>query len=104
MQSLCKDLGWNYKLRVHSDASAAIGIARRRGLGKIRHLDVEDLWVQSKVRDKVVDLVKVAGVDNPADILTKYVDRSILEKMLQKLGMKRLEGRSAAAPMLPPDT
>ena len=82
---------------------AAIGIARRRGLGKIRHLDVEDLWVQSKVRDKIVDLVKVAGVDNPADILTKYVDRGILTKMLQKLGMTQLTGRAAAAPMLPPD-
>lgn len=35
-----------------------IGIARRRGLGKIRHLDVGDLWVQAKVRQKVVDLVK----------------------------------------------
>lgn len=103
MQSLCKDLGWSYKLRVHSDAVAAIGIARRRGLGKIRHLDVEDLWVQSKVRDKIVDLVKVAGVDNPADILTKYVDKGILTKMLQKLGMTQLDGRAAAAPMLPPD-
>ena len=98
MQSLCKDLGWSYKLRVHSDAVAAIGIARRRGLGKIRHL-----WVQSKVRDKIVDLVKVAGVDNPADILTKYVDRGILTKMLQKLGMTQLTGRAAAAPMLRPD-
>ena len=37
MQSLCRDLGWSYKLRVHSDAVAAIGIARRRGLGK--HID-----------------------------------------------------------------
>ena len=92
-----------YKLRVHSDPVAAIGIARRRGLGKIRHLDVEDLWVQSKVRDKVVDLVKVAGVDNPADILTKYVDRGILSKMLQKLEMSQRSGRADAAPMLPPD-
>ena len=103
MQSLCKDLGWSYKLRVHSDAVAPIGIARRRGLGKIRHLDVEDLWVQSKVRDKVVELVKVAGVDNPADILTKYVDRGILAKMLQRLGMTQRSGRADAAPMLPPD-
>ena len=59
--------------------------------------------VQSKVSDKIVDIVKVAGVDNPADILTKYVDRGILTKMLQKLGMTQLDGRAAAAPMLPPD-
>ena len=37
MQSLCRDLGWQCKIRVHSDATAAIGIAGRRGLDKIRH-------------------------------------------------------------------
>ena len=88
MQSLCRDLGWQYKIRVHSDATAAIGIARRRGLGKIRHLDVEDLWVQAKVRDKTIELVKVLGAENPADILTKYVDKGILTKMLSRLGMR----------------
>ena len=103
MQSLCRDLGWHYKIRVHSDATAAIGIARRRGLGKIRHLDVEDLWVQAKVRDKTIELVKVLGAENPADILTKYVDKGILNKMLATLGMKIQSGRSSAAPELPPD-
>ena len=34
MQSISRDLGWHYNLRVHSDAAAAIGIARRRGLDK----------------------------------------------------------------------
>ena len=43
MQSIAKDLGFDISVRIHSDACAAIGIARRRGLGKIRHLDVEDL-------------------------------------------------------------
>ena len=103
MQSLCRDLGWQYKIQVHSDATAAIGIARRRGLGKIRHLDVEDLWVQAKVRDKTIELVKVLGAENPADMLTKYVDKGILNKMMAKLGMNILPGRSSAAPELPPD-
>ena len=58
MQSLILDLGFKVKVRVHSDACAAIGIARRRGLGRVRHLHVEDLWVQSKVREGHVDLVK----------------------------------------------
>ena len=72
-------------------------------MGKIRHLDVEDLWVQAKVRDKTVELVKILGAENPADILTKYVDRGILTKMLAKLGMRVQTGRSTAAPELPPD-
>ena len=48
MQSIAEDLGFDISVRIHSDACAAIGIARKRGLGKIRNLDVEDLWVQQK--------------------------------------------------------
>ena len=97
VQTICRDLGWESKLRVHSDAAAAIRIARRRGWGKIRHLDVEGLWVQAMVGEKVVDLVKEPGSDIPADCLTKYVDRAKLTKMLKLSGMRVMEGRSGAA-------
>ena len=40
MQSLILDLGFKVRVRVHSDACAAIGIARRRGLGRVRLLHV----------------------------------------------------------------
>ena len=80
-----------------------LGSPRAEGWGGIRHLDVEDLWVQAQVRDKVVELVKVPGSDNAADCLTKYVDRAMMTKMLQLLGMRVMEGRSGAAPELPPD-
>ena len=103
MKSLINDLGFKVKVRIHSDACAAIGMARRRGLGRVRHLDVEELWVQSKVRGGHVDLVKVKDVDNPADILTKYVSADILSRMLEILDLKYLDGRSPIAPELPPD-
>ena len=101
MQSIAKYLGFDISVRIHSDACAAIGIARRRGLGNIRHLDVEDLWVQQKFRDRGVDLVKVPGIDNPADTLTTYVAADLLNKMLQKVGMVYMDGRAPAAPELP---
>ena len=101
MQSIAKDLGFDISVRIHSDACASIGIARRRGLGKIRHLDVEDLWVQQKIRDRSVDLVQVLGTENPADILTKYVAADLLNKMLQNIGMVYLDGRAPAARKLP---
>ena len=88
---------------MHSDAAAAIGIARGRGLEKLLHLDVEDLMEQAKGTDKVVELVKVPGSGDPADCLTKYVDRAILTKMPMCLVMSVMEGRSGAAPELPPD-
>ena len=48
IQSLMRDMSWHATIVIHSDATAAIGIARRKGLGKIRHLDVNDLWIQDK--------------------------------------------------------
>ena len=79
-QSLARDRGWEFSLTVHGDATADIGIARRRGMGKVRHLDMTDLWIQEKVRSKSVLLQKVPGEHNPADLLTTYDDRGNLEK------------------------
>ena len=61
LKSLYADLGKRVDLRIHSDATTAIGTARRRGLGKLRHLDCEDLWIQANVRNEEVKLVKVLG-------------------------------------------
>ena len=69
MQSLAKDMGWSLELEVHTDATAAIGIAKRRGLGKIRHLHNTDLWVQERVRNGDLKLHKILGAENPADML-----------------------------------
>ena len=98
LQSLRKDLGWNLGVRVHSDATAAIGICKRKGIGNIRHLATTDLWIQDKVRSKSFELVKVLGVDKPADVLTKYVNRETMNKALAKVGLVATSGRPASAP------
>jgi hypothetical protein len=98
LQSVARDLGLEYGIRVHTDATAAIGMCRRRGMGKIRHLDVTDLWIQQKVRSGAVDLVKVAGDVNPADMMTKYVARELLERHMATCKLEVREGRAACAP------
>ena len=97
LQSIARDLGITYNIKMWSDATAAIGIARRRGMGKIRHLDVMDLWVQEKFTSKAAAIDKVLGTENPADILTKYVERAGLTAALAKLGVKSAEGKSNSA-------
>ena len=59
IKSVMADLGFRMDLEVLTDASAAKGIAFRRGLGKTRHVAVHYLWVQEKVRhgDLVVSKV-----------------------------------------------
>ena len=98
LQSLARDMQWRLDLRVHSDATAAIGIAKRRGLGKVRHLHTTDLWIQERIRRGDVALLKVLGTENPADALTKYLDPASMAKALEKMNVVFMEGRAAIAP------
>ena len=103
LRSIAGDLGMNWTLTLHSDATAAIGICKRRGLGKIRHLSVADLWIQDKVKCKDLELTKILGSENPADLLTKYLDGTIQDQHLERLGLVVEDGRAASAPKLPKD-
>ena len=59
VKSMHKEMGLKARVRVSTDASAAKGIASRRGLGKIRHIEVHQLWVQDKVASGEVEVRKV---------------------------------------------
>ena len=73
LQSLGRDLKIDMGIRIHADSSAAVGICRRSGIGKVRHLAVGQLWVQERLRNRDFSLFKVAGSANPADALTKHL-------------------------------
>ena len=68
-----KEMGIDLRIRVSTDASAAKGIASRRGLGKIRHIEVHQIWVQDKAASGEIEVRKVDGKSNLADMLTKHV-------------------------------
>ena len=46
VKALAADWGNKYKLVGLCDSSAAMGIVARKGVGKVRHLDVGMMWVQ----------------------------------------------------------
>ena len=90
LKSLYADVGKVVKLRIHSGATAAIGIARKQGLGKLRHLDCADLWIQAKVWNTELTLVKVLGTSNPTNILTKHLDQKTLQSALRISRLHRI--------------
>ena len=61
-------------IEVKEDSSAAKGIASRRGLGKLKHVDIKELWIQEKVSCGDLKITKIPGTINLADALTKYCD------------------------------
>ena len=48
--AMAKDLGVTMDGTLHTDASAALGIIAREGLGKLRHVKVQYLWIQDRIR------------------------------------------------------
>ena len=70
---------------VRADASAALGIISRKGLGKVRHLDTNHLWIQEVSAKRSVEFSKIAGEANSADLMTKAMDQRTLLKHLKAL-------------------
>ena len=97
-QQFLKDLGIEAKLRVHTDSSAAQGICKRAGLGTQRHIAVNTLWVQEKLRKRAFSLFKVKGEYNPADLLTKHLNQEKMLRALTFMNAEYREGRPQAAP------
>eukprot|EP00400_MALV-I_sp_L67-5_P001107 gene1107-biopygen217 len=86
------------RIKAYTDATAAKGIASRRGVGKVRHICVTDLWLQEQVQRGSVDIIKVASCNNIADAMTKHVPSDGLIRMLTATGARFLHGRHPLAP------
>ena len=76
------------------------GIIEREGLAKVRHVEVDVLWLQEQQARSRLPLVKVAGTANPADLGTKNLSRAEIMKNIEIMGMVELEGRAAKAAQL----
>ena len=49
IKSMLHDMGVDIDVGINTDASAAKGIASRKGVGRVRHSEVHQRWVQEKV-------------------------------------------------------
>ena len=104
LQSLLQDLGWRATVKVWTDSATAKAVAGRRGLGKLRHVELKFLWVQEVVRNGRISTHKVWGEKNVADHLTKekmlwdyqvlveQVGGHFILNEMSKRGLRRREG------------
>ena len=97
MGSLAADLGQDMTITMYADSSAAIAIAKRRGSGKLRHINIGLLWIQEKTEAEEVVIKKVKGISNPADMMTKSVNKEKLDKYMDMTKQKVVEGRAKEA-------
>ena len=97
-RSVLRDLGHNVRVCVMTDSSAAKGMVSRKGLGKVRHVEVNQLWVQQKVGSGEIELKKVEGANNLADALTKHVEQEDIQQHLKGTHQWLADGRHEFMP------
>ena len=84
--AMSEDFGDKVDAFLYADASAAIGVANREGLGRIRHLDTQSLWLQQALRQHRLGPGLVLGTENPSDLMTKHVDSKLLGDHVRCMG------------------
>ena len=72
--------------KVKTDSGACIGMVHRRGVGRMKHLEVRQLWVQDKVAEGRLVVQKVPRAANPRDLLAHHWTRSDGEAHLKNMG------------------
>ena len=97
LATLAGDFGVEIKIRVHVDATAAKGMVERRGLSRVRHIEVDHLWIQEQEARRMLPIGKVWGGENPADLMTKNVGIELAIKHMTAMGIRFAEGRTEAA-------
>lgn len=98
--SMLKDLNWTMEGKVYGDASAALGIVHRAGLGKIQHIDTSLLWTQQTAAERHLAFTKALGKNNPADLFAKYLDMSTSNAHVKALNCHFASGRAMEATTL----
>ena len=97
---MMNDVGISSNVKIITDATAARGMAQRKGLGAVRHVEVHQLWIQDKVQSKEICVEKVGGKSNLADGLTKFVDGNDLAIQVDDIGLENKTGRHTEAPRM----
>ena len=87
--SLAADFGDELVCNLSTDASAALAISQRMGLGKLRHINVQWLWIQERVKSRDLKVHKVIGTQNPADLFTKHLAYDLCAIHVEFLSLER---------------
>ena len=99
VRSMLMDLGVTEgRIVLKTDASAALGVAQRLGIGKIRHIEVNQLWLQEKVYNGDIIVEKVGTDENLADALTKPLTSQGVLKHVEGLRYDMRQDRHRLAP------
>ena len=88
VSNLCREWGLPSELACFCDSSAARGMACRVGVGKMKHLQVKQLWIQEQVRAGRTSVSWISRAINSADALTHHCTEAQLQEHLLRVGVE----------------
>ena len=50
LQNVGRDLNTELSIHLYIDSSPAMGMVARKGIGRVRHIEVGELWIQDAVK------------------------------------------------------
>ena len=81
---------WQYKTvpLLQTDSQSALAVCKRRGPGRMKHIELNMLAVQEWLKTGRLRIHKVSTHDNPADLMTKAMNREKLIKFGRALNLR----------------
>ena len=98
LQAMAREVGYSLGTSLCVDSSAAIGISSRRGLGKVRHIEVNQLWLQEHVAIGKIFVQEVPGQTDISDCLTKHSSREKIDQSMRDKSCRFAWGRHEIMP------
>ena len=85
VKGVYEEIGRRLLMTCLTDSSAAKGTVSRKGVGKVKHLSLKELWVQDAIEQKRFKVQKVGTDSNWADLGMKVLDGSRILQLLKLL-------------------
>ena len=90
------DRGRELGVTLYADSSAALAIAKRKGAGKLRHINASALWIQDIQDREGAQYMEIDGTKNPADLMTKYLVRDKIDSCMKSISQEVRQGRATS--------
>ena len=84
-------------ISLHTDSTAARGMAMRSGQGKAKHMQTRMLWLQGCLKREDMKLCKIHTDLNSADLHTKYLPEQRINFLLARSCQEAREGSAKGA-------
>ena len=85
---LLQELGHEETLMNHVDSQSAKAWASKRGLGRMKHVMLEYMYVQEVVEKKLTNLAHISTKQNKADLMTKCHTSEAYKRDCAMIGLR----------------